>query len=82
MGGEIFCMVKAEERLQGLSMYALMYEPAGAALRDLMTLEDWHSVIWQSVMVHVCLCMTTGIVHRDAHMKNMVVHVMDRPMQL
>ncbi len=63
-------------------MYALMYEPAGAALRDLMTLEDWHSVIWQSVMVHVCLCMTTGIVHRDAHMKNMVVHVMDRPMQL
>ena len=33
-------------------------------------------------MIHVTLALTTGVVHRDAHGQNMVVHVLNRPVML
>ena len=71
-----------EERFFGLTLHDLLFASAGQGLRDTMTVEDWRSLLWQGIMTHVVLHLTTGVVHRDAHGLNVVVHVLQRPIHL
>jgi hypothetical protein len=75
-------VVKLEEVLSGVTLHRLLFAPALKGIVKALTLNDWYSLVWQSMMAHFVLQVNAGVLHRDAHSSNIMVSIMHSPTSL